>query len=118
MKLFENRYEIASNMRYRLLYMEAYKNRINKKKFYLILLLDIRDCFPKIDYIFFPSDQFKNILYKTFVFPGKSDIEELNDYSGLFYLLDEVFDEYKYENLRFILELKNSEGDIKVLLKR
>ena len=57
----------------------------------------------------------KNIFEK--VFTSESKLEVFNDYDYLIEMLDEVFDDFKYETLRFILEWKNANGNIKEIMR-
>ena len=59
--------------------------------------------------------QLKNIFEK--VFTSESKLEVFNDYDYLIEMLDEVFDDFKYETLRFILEWKNANGNIKEIMR-
>lgn len=77
--------------------------------------IDIKGCFEKLDYILYSLPQLKNIFEK--VFTSESKLEVFNDYDYLIEMLDEVFDDFKYETLRFILEWKNANGNITEIMR-
>lgn len=57
----------------------------------------------------------KNIFDK--VFTSESKLDAFNNQDNLIEMLDEIFDDFKYETLRFLLEWKNTNGNIKEILK-
>ena len=117
--LFEERRALANNMRYKLLYLETYKKSIYTciylKFINFLILLDIKECFEKLDYILYSIPQLKNIFEK--VFTSENKFEAFNDNDELIEVLDEIFDDFKYETLRFILEWKNTNGNIKEMMR-
>ena len=68
-----------------------------------------------MDYILYSLPQLKNIFEKVFTSDNKFEV--FNDYDYLIEMLDEIFDEFKYETLRFILEWKNSNGNIMEIMR-
>jgi len=51
------------------------------------------------------------------VFASEAKFEAFNDNEELTKILDEIFDDFKYETLRFMLEWKNTNGNIKEMMR-
>ena len=77
--------------------------------------LDIKECFEKLDYILYSIPQLRKIFEK--VFTSENKFEAFNDNEELTVILDEIFEDFKYETLRFMLEWKNTSGNIKEMMR-
>lgn len=77
--------------------------------------LDLKEAFTNLDFILYSIPQLKNIIEK--VFTSEQKIEFFNENEQLFLMLDEIFDDFKYETLRFILEWKNTNGNLKEIMR-